>query len=124
VHRHPAQTDAITPKFQYFLVKIMQKARIRLTGTDFKKVEMVCDRIKEIAERTGVNIAGPIPLPTKRLVVPIRKSPDGEGTATWDRWQMRVHKRLIDIDADERALRQLMRTQVPKDIGIEIVLES
>ena len=37
---------------------------------------------------------------------------------------MRVHKRLIDIDADERALRQLMRTQVPKDIGIEIVLES
>ena len=38
--------------------------------------------------------------------------------------QMRIHKRLIDIDADERALRQLMRTQVPKDIGIEIVLES
>ena len=37
---------------------------------------------------------------------------------------MRVHKRLIDIDADERALRQLMRTQVPKDIGIEIVLKS
>jgi small subunit ribosomal protein S10 len=68
----------------------MQKARIRLTGTDYKKVEMVCERIKEIAERTG----------------------------------MRVHKRLIDIDADERALRQLMRTQVPKDIGIEIVLES
>jgi small subunit ribosomal protein S10 len=97
----------------------MQKARIRLTGTDFNKVEMVCNRIREIAERTGVNLAGPIPLPTKRLVVPIRKSPDGEGTATWDRWQLRVHKRLI-----ERALRQLMRIQVPKDIGIEIVLES
>ncbi len=62
----------------------MQKARIRLTGTDFNKVEMVCDKIREIAERTGVNLAGPIPLPTKRLVVPIRKSPDGEGTASWD----------------------------------------
>jgi len=46
------------------------------------------------------------------------------GHCNMDRWQMRVHKRLIDIDADERALRQLMRTQVPKDIGIEIVLES
>jgi len=55
----------------------MQKARIRLTGTDCKKVEMVCERIREIAERTGVNLAGPIPLPTKRLVVPVRKSPDG-----------------------------------------------
>ncbi|MDO5844509.1 MAG: 30S ribosomal protein S10 [Methanocorpusculum sp.] len=102
----------------------MQKARIRLTGTDYEKVETVCNRIKEIAERTGVNMAGPIPLPTKRLIVPIRKSPYGEGTATWDRWQMRVHKRLIDLDADERALRQLMRIQVPKDISIEIVLEN
>ncbi|MFA5396069.1 MAG: 30S ribosomal protein S10 [Methanomicrobiales archaeon] len=102
----------------------MQKARIRLSGTDFQQVEMVCERIREIAERTGVNLAGPIPLPTKRMIVPIRKSPDGEGTATWDRWQMRVHKRLIDLDADERALRQLMRIQVPKGIGIEIVLEN
>ena len=100
----------------------MQKARIRLTGTDYEKVETVCSRIREIAERTGVNMAGPIPLPTKRLVVPIRKSPDGEGTATWDRWQMRVHKRLIDLAADLRALPQLMRIQVPKDISIEIVL--
>ena len=102
----------------------MQKARIRLTGTDYAKVEMVCDRIKEIAERTGVNLSGPVPLPTHKMVVPIRKSPDGEGTATWDRWQLRVHKRLIDLDADERALRQLMRIQVPKDIAIEIVLEN
>ena len=80
--------------------------------------------IREIAERTGVNLAGPIPLPTKRLIVPIRKSPDGEGTATWDRWQMRVHKRLIALDAAERALRQLMRIQVPKNISFEIVLDN
>ena len=37
---------------------------------------------------------------------------------------MRVHKRLIDLDADERALRQLMRIQVPQDISIEIGLEN
>ena len=63
-------------------------------------------------------------MPTKRMVVPTRKCPDGEGTATWDHWEMRVHKRLIDLDADERALRQLMRIQVPKNVNIEIVLES
>ncbi|HJJ56529.1 MAG TPA: 30S ribosomal protein S10 [Methanocorpusculum sp.] len=102
----------------------MQKARIRLTGTNYERLESVCSRIREIADRTGVNLAGPIPLPTKRLVVPIRKSTDGEGTATWDQWQMRVHKRLIDLDAEERALRQLMRIQVPKDVSIEIVLEN
>ncbi len=100
------------------------KARISLTGTDPVKVDTVCAQIKQISERTGVNMAGPIPLPTKRLTVPVRKSPDGEGSETWDRWQMRVHKRLIDLDADDRALRQLMRIQVPDGVNIEIMLRS
>lgn len=101
-----------------------QKARISLTGTDPKKVESVCQQIKAISERTGVGMKGPIPLPTKKLKVPVRKSPDGEGSETWDRWEMRIHKRLIDLDADERALRQLMRIQVPDGVNIEIVLKS
>ncbi|BDC36244.1 MAG: 30S ribosomal protein S10 [Candidatus Methanoliparum thermophilum] len=99
-----------------------QKARIRLSGNSSKELDRLCNEIKDLAEKTGVSIRGPIPLPTKRLVVPCRKSPDGEGTATWDHWEMRVHKRVIDMDADERALRRLMRIQIPKDINIEIVL--
>jgi len=99
-----------------------QKARIRLTGTSPVTLDGVCTQVKDIAVRTGVNLSGPVPLPTKKLVVPCRKSPDGEGSETWDHWEMRIHKRLIDLDADERALRQLMRIQVPKDISIEIVL--
>jgi small subunit ribosomal protein S10 len=101
-----------------------QKARIRLSGTSPSTLDTLCDQVKNIAEKTGVNISGPIPMPTKKLVIPSLKSPDGEGTATWDHWEMRVHKRLIDLDADERALRQLMRLQVPKDISIEIVLTA
>ena len=99
-------------------------ARISLAGTDPKKIDGVCQQIKTIAERTGVNMAGPIPLPTRRLTVPVRKGPDGGGSETYDHWEMRVHKRLIDIDADERALRQLMRIQVPDSINIEIVLRT
>ncbi|HIH77830.1 MAG TPA: 30S ribosomal protein S10 [Halobacteria archaeon] len=99
-----------------------QKARIRLSGNSSEELDKLCNEIKDLAEKTGVSIRGPIPLPTKRLVVPCKKSPDGEGTATWDHWEMRVHKRLIDMDADERALRRLMRIQIPKDINIEIVL--
>ena len=101
-----------------------QKARISLVSTDAKKLDEVCSQIKMIAERTGVALGGPIPLPTKRLKVPCRKSPDGEGTETWDRWEMRIHKRLIDLDASDRALRQLMRIQVPDGVNIEIVLRS
>jgi small subunit ribosomal protein S10 len=103
---------------------VLYKARILLSGTEYKKVEDVCDQIKLIAQRTGVEFFGPIPLPTKRMTVPVRKSPDGEGSPTWERWEMRVHKRMMDIDADERALRQLMRIQIPDGIHIEIELKS
>ncbi|MCS7118818.1 MAG: 30S ribosomal protein S10 [Archaeoglobaceae archaeon] len=100
------------------------KARIKLSSLNPTNLDKICNQIKEIATKTGVEISGPIPLPTRRLIVPTRKAPDGEGSNTWDHWEMRVHKRLIDIAADERTLRQIMRIQVPRDVNIEIVLES
>ena len=99
-----------------------QRARISLSGVDAQKVDSVCRQIREISQKTGVDIAGPIPLPTKRLKVPVRKGPDGGGSSTIDHWEMRIHKRLIDLAADERALRQVMRIQVPDGVNIEIVL--
>ncbi len=101
-----------------------QRARISLSGPDAAKVDSVCAQIRGIAQRTAVKISGPVPLPTRGMIVPCRKSPDGEGSETWDRWEMRIHKRLIDLDADERALRQLMRIQVPDGVNIEIVLRT
>ncbi len=102
----------------------LQRARIRLSSTDHKKLDQICSQIKEIVQRTGIRMSGPIPLPTKRIVIPTRKSPDGEGTATWDKWELRIHKRLIDMEADERAMRQLMRVQVPQEVHIEIELKG
>ena len=100
------------------------RARNSLSGTDPKKVDTVCRQIRDISMKTGVGIAGPIPLPTKRLRVPVRKGPDGGGSSSIDHWEMRFNKRLIDIDADERALRQVMRIQVPDGVNIEIVLKT
>lgn len=102
----------------------MQKARIKLSGPDHTKIENVCIQMREIANKTGVSLAGPIPLPTKRLKVPVRKSPSGDGTATWEHWEMRVHKRLIDVDADERTMHQIMRVKVPDGVSIEIELRT
>ena len=98
----------------------MQKARIKLVSTDINKINEVCTSIVDIAERTGVDLSGPIPLPSKRLKVTTRKCPCGDGTATWDRYEMRVHKRLIDLGTDERALRLVMRVPLPKGLNIEI----
>ncbi len=96
------------------------KARIKISSTDINKVNEVCNQIKEISEKTGVDMAGPIPLPTKKLKITTRKSPCGDGKATWDRFEMRIHKRLIDLAMDERALRLVMRVPIPEGLNIEI----
>ncbi len=98
----------------------MQKARIKIASTDIDKVNEVCQYIKDIAEKTGVVMRGPIALPTKKLKVTTRKSPSGEGKASWERYEMRIHKRLIDLSLDERALRLVMRVQIPEGLNIEI----
>jgi small subunit ribosomal protein S10 len=99
---------------------MVQRAKIKLSSISSGKLDDVCKQVKNIALKTGTRISGPIPLPTKHLMVPTRKSPCGEGTHTWDKWEMRVHKRLIDLDADERTMRQIMRIRIPEDVYIEI----
>lgn len=98
----------------------MQKARIKIASIDIDKVNEICNYIKDIATKTGVDIRGPIPLPTKKLKLTTRKSPCGDGKASWERYEMRIHKRLIDLGINERALRLVMRIPIPKDLNIEI----
>jgi len=102
--------------------KLAQSARIKLTSANLENLERVCGEIKNITEKTGVKIKGPHPLPKKNLKIVTRKSPCGQGTHTFDRWAMRVHRRLIDMDADDRTMKQLMKVMIPEDVHIEVNL--
>ncbi len=101
---------------------MVNKARIKLASIDHRKLDEVCRKIKEIAKKTGAHIRGPIPLPTKKMKIVTRKTPCGEGTDTWDKWELRIHKRIIDIDAEQRTLRQIIRIQIPAEVKVEIEL--
>jgi len=98
----------------------MQKARIKLSSPDYTILTEICNRILEVAERTGVKHSGSIPLPTKKLLVPTRKGMPGGGTESYEHWQMRIHKRIIDIESDERTLRRVMRVEIPENVHVEI----
>ena len=106
----------------------MQIARIKLTGRNPQELETISREIIDIAKKSGVDYHGPIPLPTKILQVTTLKTPCGDGTghgnATYDKWQMRIHKRLVDVSADDRALRQIMRVNIPQGVHIEIKLKD
>jgi len=99
-------------------------ARIRLMSADIKQLDGICNEMTRIAERSGVKMRGPIPLPTKKLKLPVRKSPSGQGTATWEDYELRIHKRLIDIDADDRTMRQIIRLNVSRSLFVEIELRT
>ncbi|MDO8339654.1 MAG: 30S ribosomal protein S10 [Candidatus Burarchaeum sp.] len=101
----------------------MGKARIKLVGKNSQELDDVCRQIREIAKSTGVEVRGPVPLPTKRLKVACRRTPCGDGSDTYESWEMRIYKRIIDVAGDERTLRQIMRVKVPDTVHIEISLE-
>ncbi|MFB6100368.1 MAG: 30S ribosomal protein S10 [Candidatus Nanohalobium sp.] len=100
----------------------MQKARVKLRSTSQEKVDELADEIIEIGEEYDAEVSGPVPLPTKNMGVTTRKAPDGEGSSTIERYEMHVHKRLLDVMESERALRQVMRVHVPEGVDIEVEL--
>jgi small subunit ribosomal protein S10 len=99
-----------------------QEARIKLTSTNLLTLEGVCTEIKGIGEKNGTRLKGPHPLPTKKMKVVTRKSPCGQGTNTYDKYELRIHRRVIDLGADDRSIRQLMRLKIPDDVYIEVSL--
>ena len=102
----------------------MPKVRIKLNSTDIEMLNSICGSIKDLAKKSGIVISGPVPLPTKKLKVTTRKSPCGDGTATFDNYEMRIHKRLIDLPANDKVLRHIMKMQIPKSVNIKIEMKD
>jgi len=102
----------------------MAKVRIKLASINIDELNPVIENIKDITTRSGVVMRGPIPIPTRRLKVTTRKSPCGNGTATWDRFEMRVHRRIIDIPAEDRILHPIMKLQIPRSVQIKIEMKE
>ena len=102
----------------------MAKVRIKLQSIDIEKLNEVIATIKDIADKSGIAISGPIPLPTKKLKITTRKSPCGNGTATFDRFEMRIHKRVIDLPANDKVLHNIMRISIPRTVNIKIEMKD
>lgn len=102
----------------------MPTVRVKLNSTDIDMLNHICNTIGDLAKKSGIVIRGPVPLPTKKLKITTRKSPCGDGTATFDRFEMRIHKRLIDLPANEKVLHNIMRLQIPKNVNIKIQVKE
>ncbi len=100
----------------------MTKVRITLSGEDPSALESVIKQVKELASTLQMKFYGPVRMPVKRLVIPTRRTPCGDGTDTYEQWEKRVSKRLVDIEGDERYIKQVLRIKVPTNVFVKISL--
>mmetsp|Transcript_9838 Transcript_9838/g.19341 ORF Transcript_9838/g.19341 Transcript_9838/m.19341 type:complete len:116 (+) Transcript_9838:150-497(+) len=98
----------------------LYRIRITLTSRNVKNLEKVCTEIKRSAKDKKLKVSGPVRLPTKVLHLTTRKSPCGEGTNTWDRFEMRIHKRVIDLVSPQEEVKQITSISIEPDVTVEI----
>ena len=100
----------------------MQKIRIRLKAYDHQIIDQAAEKIVETAKRAGVEVSGPIPLPTDKKVVTILRAVHKYKDSR-EQFERRTHKRLIDvIKPTQKAVEALMNLDLPAGVDIEIKL--
>ncbi|KAI2550041.1 40S ribosomal protein S20 isoform X1 [Piliocolobus tephrosceles] len=97
----------------------IHRIRITLTSRNVKSLEKVCADLIRGAKEKNLKVKGPVRMPTKTLRITTRKTPCGEGSKTWDRFQMRIHKRLIDLHSPSEIVKQI--TSISIEPGVELI---
>ena len=99
-----------------------QMIRIRLKAYDHQLIDSSAAKIVETAKRNGAQVSGPIPLPTKKEVVTILRSPHVNKDSR-EQFERRTHKRLIDIlNPNQKTVEALMSLDLTAGVEIEIKL--
>lgn len=99
-----------------------QKIRIRLKAFDHRLIDRSAQEIVETAKRTGAQVRGPIPLPTRIERYTVLISPHVNKDAR-DQYEMRTHKRLMDIvDPNDKTVDALMKLDLAAGVDVQIQL--
>ncbi|XP_037075426.1 40S ribosomal protein S20-like [Pollicipes pollicipes] len=102
----------------------IHKIRITLSSLNVPSLEKVCSELIDKAKGKGLRVRGPIRMPTKTLRITTRKTPCGEGSKTWDRFQMRIHKRLIDLQSTSEVVKQITSINIEPDVDVEVTISE
>lgn len=95
------------------------RIRVCLKAYDHKLIDVSAEKIVETARRTDAQVAGPIPLPTKRRIYCVLRSPHVDKKSR-EHFEMRTHKRIIDIyEPTQQTMEELRRLDLPAGVDIE-----
>jgi small subunit ribosomal protein S10 len=97
-----------------------EKIRIRLKSFDHRMIDKSTADIVQTAKNSGAKIVGPIPLPTKKVIYTVNRSPHVNKKSR-EQFESRTHKRLIDIlDSTPHTIDSLMKLELPAGVEVEI----
>merc|ERR1711935_593599 len=104
--------------------EVVHRIRITLTSRNVTNLEKVCADLKKASLDQKLQVSGPVRLPTKKLKITTRKAPSGEGTNTWDRFEMRIHKRLIDLHAPSEVVKQITSISIEPGVEVDVTIND
>ena len=97
-----------------------QKIRIKLKSYDHALIDKSAEKIIKTVKSTGAIVSGPIPLPTRRTLYTVLRSPNVDKKSR-EQFEMRSHKRLIDIlNSSNKTVDSLMKLELPAGVDVEI----
>merc|ERR1712226_151289 len=100
----------------------VHRIRMTLTSRNVKNLEKVCADLIRGSKEKNLKVKGPVRMPTKRLTITTRKAPCGEGTNTWDKMEMRIHKRLIDLHSAADVVKQITSINIEPGVEVEVTI--
>merc|ERR1711931_113626 len=98
------------------------KIRITITSKNCSAIERISNELVKAAKDKNLKVKGPVRMPTKTLRITTRKTPNGEGSKTWDRYQMRTHKRVIDLQSPTETVRQITQLSIDPGMDVEVTI--
>jgi len=104
----------------------VHRIRITLTSRNVEALEKVCADLKRGAEDKGLKgkVSGPVRLPTKVLHITTRKTPCGEGSKTWDRLELRIHKRILDLHSPADVVKSITAITIDPSVHVEVNIDN
>ncbi|KAJ3259416.1 40S ribosomal protein S20 [Terramyces sp. JEL0728] len=115
----PAKKDQ-----ENFVEPTIHRIRITLTSRNVKNLEKVCADLIQRSKDKNLKVKGPVRLPTKHLRIATRKTPNGEGSKTWDAWTMNIHKRLIDLYSPSEIVKQITSIAIEPGVEVEVTVQN
>ncbi|KAG6542376.1 hypothetical protein Mapa_016205 [Marchantia paleacea] len=118
--KHCSKSRAAELELGDFADHAICRIRITFVSRSVQDLEKVCADLIKNAKEKRLKIKGPARMPNKTMRITSRNSPCGQGTNTWDAFELRVHKRVIDLFTSTQIVKQITSVNIEPGVYVEV----